>query len=351
MDRREFLLATAAGSVVALQGALARGEQPAAPTRLPPTSPLPGTVNAAPAGRAPSSTAATVRRTAPDRFVLEFAPREPRPLRILQLTDTHFGNPDLKGKVQDQRSFLTIGRLVERHRPDFIVHTGDFINNDNGPKVSLEAIDVLDDLGLPWTHALGNHDIGARSVAELRRPMKRAAVGEFATADGPQYAFRFDVLAAGASQPSFGIFCFDSGFAEPNRRVARPQLDWFAQQMRLDAEQGLRAPLLAMIHIPLIEFEKLRAAGAHQGNYGESVCYDNDSGDTFTAFRQAHRVKAVFSGHDHKNDYAGTWEGIELAYGRVGGWNAYGELPRGGRLIELDLAKQTYSHRLVLPDA
>jgi hypothetical protein len=340
MERREFMkAASVAGLSTALSASLSSSAPAAEGAATEPAPPKPTTPTV------------TVWRLDTDRFVLEFAPREPRPMRVLQLTDTHFGDTDLESKVQDKRTFLSIQRLVDRHRPDFLVHTGDFINNDQGPKISFEAIEVFDSLGVPWTHALGNHDIGARSVAEFRKPMKQAAVGEFLTPEGPQYAFRFDIVSAGQTAPGFGLFCFDSGFKEPNRKVAQPQLKWFRDQMARDAQQGNQAPSLAMIHIPVIEFEKLRAAGAHQGNFGESVCYDSDTGDTFQSLHASQRVRAVFSGHDHKNDYAGNWNGVELVYGRVGGWNAYGELPRGGRLIEIDLAKQSYSHRLVFPDA
>lgn len=293
--------------------------------------------------------AVTIRRTESDRFLLDFAPSEPRPLRILQLTDTHFGKPDIGSKVQDRRSFLEIRRLVEEQKPDFLVHTGDFINNDGGPKISFEAIEVFDELGIPWTHALGNHDIGHRSVEEFRRPMKQAAVGEFRSGDQNEYAFRFDITAAGQGDPRFSIFCFDSGFKEPNRKVSRGQLDWFETQMRSDAQAGLATPCLAMIHIPVVEFETMRAAELHRGNFGERVCFDSDTGDTFAAFKKAGRVKGVFSGHDHQNDYCGAWQGIELVYGRVGGWSAYGDLQRGGRLIEIDLAQGTYSHQVVVP--
>jgi len=292
---------------------------------------------------------AQVQRVESDRFLLKFAPSEPRPLRILQLTDTHFGSPDPNAKKEDARSFAEIRAMVEHHRPDFLVHTGDFINNDGGPLISFEAIDVMDSLGIPWTHALGNHDIGFRPVPEFRKKMKQAAVGEFRAGEKNHYAFRFDVVGSGSSDPLYTLFCFDSGFRAPKRRVSQEQLDWFAAQMRGDADQGLKTPALAMIHIPVVEFESLRAANRHQGNYGERVCFDNDTGDTFTAFKQSGRIKAVFSGHDHKNDYCGDWEGVELVYGRVGGWSAYGELPRGGRLIEIDLPKQAYSHRLVFP--
>ena len=106
-----------------------------------------------------------------------------------------------------------------------------------------------------------------------------------------------------------------------------------------------------MIHIPVVEFEKLRAAERYAGNFGESICYETDSGDAFAAFQRSGRLKGIFSGHDHRNDFQGTWDGVELVYGRVSGWTAYGELPRGGRLIEIDLDRQSYAHHLVVPAA
>ncbi len=328
MQRREFLQAAGAAGVAATLGQRVAADEPA---------------NGNPA--------LAVRRVEADRFVLEFAPRQPRPLRILQLTDTHFGNPDPVSQVEDKRSFVEIKRLVERQRPDFIVHTGDFINNDKGPKISFEAIDVFDDLGVPWTHVLGNHDIGDRPVSEFRKRMKNAAVGEFRAGDGDQYAFRLDVQRPGQAAPDCTLFCFDSGFQEPGRKVNRQQLDWFVDQARRDDEQQIASPALAMIHIPVVEFEKLRATEKYDGIYGERVCFDNDAGETFAALAKSQRVRGVFSGHDHKNDYHGQWQGVELVYGRVGGWSAYGDLPRGGRLIEIDLAAQTYTHRLVFPQA
>src|SRR4051794_25008381 len=113
MERREFLkVAGTTGLVAALHGTSAADE--------------------AAVGKA----AAKVRRVETDRFVLEFAPTAPRPLRILQLTDTHFGTFDPKHRAGDKRSFEEIRRLVEQQRVDFVVHTGDFINNDSSPLAS-----------------------------------------------------------------------------------------------------------------------------------------------------------------------------------------------------------------------
>ena len=48
-------------------------------------------------------------------------------------------------------------------------------------------------------------------------------------------------------------------------------------------------------------------------------------------------VRGVFVGHDHDDDYAVSWKGILLAYGRyTGGNTVYNHLTNGARVIELD---------------
>ena len=46
-------------------------------------------------------------------------------------------------------------------------------------------------------------------------------------------------------------------------------------------------------------------------------------------------VMGAFNGHDHDNDYIGIFKGIALGYGRVSGWDAYGDMERGARIIRL----------------
>lgn len=333
MQRRDFLRATTAAAATGLVAQHALAD------------------NAAPGDAAAKDKALEVQQVETDRFRLVFSPADARPLRVLQLTDTHFGSQDIVHKGLDRRTFEMITKLVDQQRPDLVVHNGDFINNDQGPKISFEAVDFMDGLGVPWTHALGNHDIGAVSTEDYRKKQRQAAFGYF-DADGKrEYAFRFDVVAPGSDKPGFTIYCFDSGFRMPQKHVSAGQLAWFERQQANDREQGCAAPAIAMIHIPIVEFKQLHESGGFRGIYGEKICHESDTGQTFAAFKKSGRLRAIFSGHDHKNDYCGHYDGIELVYGRVSGWAGYGALPRGGRLIELDPATGAYSHRLVFPTA
>ena len=53
-------------------------------------------------------------------------------------------------------------------------------------------------------------------------------------------------------------------------------------------------------------------------------------------------VMGIFVGHDHDDDYIGLQNKIALAYGRVSGFNAYGDLTRGARIIELTEGKRAF---------
>jgi len=300
----------------------------------------------------PPTGAITIRQTATDRFELLFAPPTPRPVRVLQITDTHFGNPKPEYREKDQRTCRTITGLIETHRPDLIVHTGDFVNNDN-KDCTWDGLDFMNALPVPWCHTLGNHDVdpenGSLPVEEYRKRMRNAAFGYFDRNGRRYYAYRLDLIPKGQSKPAYGIFCFDSGYAKNAKHVSDEQLEWFAGQMASDRRANITCPLLAMLHIPTVEFKRLRESGKYTGRADEEVCCETDTGRTFEAFKKSRRIRAVFCGHDHVNDFCGMWDGIELVYGRWTGWGGYGEGERGGRLIEIDPATGAYRHRIVYP--
>ena len=157
------------------------------------------------------------------------------------------------------------------------------------------------------------------------------------------------LISAEGATPAFSLFCFDSGVAAPNDHVSDSQLAWFARHMARDGDRNVDTPAIAFIHIPVIEFEELRASGNFTGRCDERICFETDTGQTFKALANAKRVRAIFSGHDHENDIHGQWRGVELVFGRVTGWGGYGNSERGARLIEIDLSAQTYTHRIVCP--
>jgi hypothetical protein len=282
-----------------------------------------------------------IRTRSTDHFELLFTPTRPRPLRLLQLADTHF-HP---GDASNQATEKMLRGLVEREQPDFIIHTGDFINNDSSKLVEWTGMDILNGLKLPWALCFGNHDYPAKNgegslpLDSIRQKMERDFQGYVDAPTGRHYCYRYDILDKDSPKPRASLFFFQVGYAEGDRRISDPQLAWFKNQMEKDAQREVETPITVFVHIPLVEYHQLFDSGRAIGTKAESVCFDSDTGESFKAFQSSNRVVGVFCGHDHVNNYHGDWQGIELAYGRVSGWGAYGppSWQRGGRLISLDL--------------
>ncbi|MFO0897542.1 MAG: metallophosphoesterase [Pirellulales bacterium] len=297
-----------------------------------------------------------MRPLASNHWQLIFRPERPRSLRLLQLADTHFHRDPENSTAATEK---VLRAIVAQEQPDFLVHTGDFVNNDGQKPVEWSGLDVINGLGVPWTLCIGNHDYpvhqaeGSRSLEEIRQGMERGYQGYTDLPTGRHYCYRYDLQSAENAPPAASLFFFQVGHNKEKgeRRISDPQLVWFAEQMQRDEERGVRGPITVFVHIPLREYNVLFDSGKVEGVKGERVCYDSDTGVPFQRFAASGRVVGVFCGHDHVNSYHGLWQGIDLAYGRVSGWGGYGpdDWQRGGRLITLDLAnpRPTPVHREV----
>ena len=282
-----------------------------------------------------------VHRRQSDRSEIRFTPDRDRPLRLLQITDTHF-HPS----ASTDRTAASIRAIVATEKPDLVIHTGDFVNNDARGPVEWKGLEIMNDLPVPWTLCFGNHDYpvnqgeGSLSLDEIHGRIAHGLQGHHDAPTGRHYCYRYDLLPGDAAKPKASLFFFQVGYAEGDRKISLPQLEWFDREMAADVEREVDAPITVFVHIPLVEYHRLFERGPVEGVKGENVCFDSDKGESFARFARTKRVVGVFCGHDHVNNYHGDWEGTDLTYGRVSGWGAYGppEWQRGGRLVELDLA-------------
>lgn len=292
---------------------------------------------------------AKVVRQATDRFDL-ICP-DPSRVRILQLTDTHYGRPTADNKLKDELSRKLIRKLVDEQQPSLVFHTGDFINNDVAG-VEHSAIDFMNDLGAPWSLVFGNHDHGnvqnSLSLNDYYKRLENHATGYKTDSNGArEYCFRIDIRDE-KGKVGATLLGFNCGSPMTKMIVTEGQVAWLKTQLENDAKAGHKHPILVMQHIPTIEFKTLYDDKATVGRQGEKVCFESDLGAVFEVYRASDRVRAVFCGHDHVNDYVGVHKGVKLAYGRVSGWSGYGDWQRGGRAIDINLNDQSYRTRVVL---
>jgi hypothetical protein len=86
-----------------------------------------------------------------------------RGLRILHLTDTHFRGADWR----ETPKLEEIRRLTAHMEYEVLIHTGDFLHNDEGLPNMLKLLDLLPKPRLASLAVLGNHDYMRYSAREM----------------------------------------------------------------------------------------------------------------------------------------------------------------------------------------
>ncbi|KAL0302592.1 UNVERIFIED_CONTAM: putative inactive purple acid phosphatase 28 [Sesamum angustifolium] len=300
---------------------------------------------------------ARVKRVAP--LPLRF--RADGTFKILQVADMHFGN----GKVSRCRDVLEsefeycsdlnttrfLEKMIQLENPDFVAFTGDNIFGSSASDAAeslLEAFGPVMKSGIPWAAVLGNHDQESTmtreelmsfislmdfslsqtfpSVEETPNHNKQRAVPKI---DG---FGNFDLRVWGAPGSSFAnssvlnLYFLDSGdraFVDGIRTydwIKESQLNW----LRRVSQKAQVRPIYNVV-----------------GEYREWVACSLVNSGVLNTLVSMGDVKAVFIGHDHKNDFCGTLGGLWFCYGGGFGYHGYGKAgwPRRSRVILAELAK------------
>jgi hypothetical protein len=127
-----------------------------------------------------------------------------------------------------------------------------------------------------------------------------------------------------------------------------------AQERWLTMQKPATSPVLCFLHIPLLQYDTVWQKKLAKGIFKEPVCTYGEDGSAIAKLKKFGDVKACFCGHDHVNDFSGTWQGIEMVYGRATGHAGYGanKLKKGGKLITTNLndPKKSYTWKTVFAD-
>lgn len=101
------------------------------------------------------------------------------------------------------------------------------------------------------------------------------------------------------------------------------------------------APGLVYFHIPLPEYASLDSSNYTGVKQEAGISSADVNSGFFATLVEAGDVKAVFTGHDHLNDFCGDVSGIQLCYAGGFGYHAYGKAgwPRRARVVLASLKK------------
>jgi len=277
-----------------------------------------------------------------------FTIADPSRIRMLQLTDIHFyNNRDKEGPARDNQTLEDIPRLIDKTKPDLLVISGDLWHDNpegRGESFQAFALEKLAKWGLPWTFVWGNHDQlddyakGHDALHDAKGSLYRGG------ASGGNYVV---ALQDKDGNPCWDLVCMNS----MNGGLLQQQRDWLkalpAQDYRPKAKNAF-----AIVHIPVKQYTEIWANENTGGVFLEEVCSWEEDGSTLPLIDALGTVRAYFCGHDHVNDYKGTWGGIELNYGRSTGHAGYGgdKVPKGGKIITVNAETGKYTAESVLPD-
>ena len=263
-------------------------------------------------------------------------------LKIVQLTDIHW-DPQSKNCAQTAKTIETVLAL---EKPDIAMLTGDVVTEKPGPEGWKAIIALLEKAQVPFTVMMGNHDAEVMPKQEIYDLLAQSPyfIGE----KGPETIhgcgnYVVPVYGADHKTAKALLYCIDSNDYPESKDYGTydwihfDQIAWYRQtSARFTKENGGNPlPALAFFHIALPEYDAIPNNGTMLGEKNEGSGASKINSGLFASFIEMGDVMGAFVGHDHDNDFIGTHYQIALAYGRVTGTDAYGDLERGMRVIEL----------------
>lgn len=271
-------------------------------------------------------------------------------LKILQLTDLH-----LRYSLNNEDIFTLnlVSRLVNSDTYDLVVFTGDLTLSPTGPAYFLQLINLMESLETPWTFCFGNHEDDYNEYQEFIDVIPNDTeylyfkVGP--ALEGGGYG-NFVIEFTKNGVPFYDMILMDSHSERENYTPAEgkydyikeSQVDWYNTIVSRSTVDNL-----VFMHIPLRQFLDTEN---YVGEFNEYVCPQGRDTGLFDAFVNYGKTKGLFVGHDHLNDFLLEREGIILAYGRNTGFGGYGEIERGGRVIEVSSSQEISTYLILESD-
>ncbi|KAK9050397.1 hypothetical protein SSX86_030637 [Deinandra increscens subsp. villosa] len=292
--------------------------------------------------------------------------------RVLQVADMHYADgkktpcedvlPNQVAHCTDLNTSAFINRMIQAEKPDLIVFTGDNIFGFDAADAAASmnaAFAPAISSKIPWAAVLGNHDQEStlsregvmNHIVGMRHTLSQVNPFDVDVIDG---FGNYNLEVHGVEGSSFmnksilNLYFLDSGDYStvpsiPGYGWIKPSQQFWFQQTSKKLQKMSKAPGLAYFHIPLPEyayFDSSNFTGVRQ----EGISSASVNSGFFTTLAGAGDVKAVFTGHDHINDFCGKLTGIHLCYGGGFGYHAYGKAgwSRRARMVVVSLEKGSH---------
>ena len=266
--------------------------------------------------------------------------------KIVQFTDVHYIYNDPRSDVSIER----INQVLDMEKPDLVLFTGDVIYGKPAEEGMRTVLNLVSKRKIPFAVTFGNHDNEqGLSREELLKIIQSVPFNLTQTTPGISGVTNFILLvkASDGKRNATVLYCIDSHSYSQIKGVNGydyikfDQIQWYRENSKKFTEENNGVPVssYAFFHIALPEYNQAASSESAilYGIRKEKACAPQLNSGLFAAMKEMGDVRGVFVGHDHDDDYAVSWKGILLAYGRyTGGNTVYNHLTNGARVIELD---------------
>lgn len=288
--------------------------------------------------------------------------------KILTTTDLHLDEDfDLNDK-----SLELIYKQIRDNKPDLVIFTGDCIQSKHQHIDSIQFAEMMEKIGVYWAYAFGNHEAREEKSFYKYFIFKNLVdyphcISKFGNPE--LFGFGNFIINIMNSETELreSLVIFDSGrdIIEEHAKednvpkelwrgydyIKPSQIKWYENEINeLKKTYGEVKNMLYM-HIPIPEYKlafKLDENGDYMRNedgtlkrdendqqlirnenaefvYGrmfETVGCSTYNSGLFESMKNNNAI-AIFSGHDHVNDFAFKLDGIYLVYSQYASYNAY----------------------------
>lgn len=290
--------------------------------------------------------------------------------KVVQLTDVHIGAGFLSTK-KDSMAINAVEAMIREEKPDLVVITGDIgypvpfqagtFNNKNAAKI---FANLMEQMGVYWAPAFGNHDTEAYSYYTREDIAKVYSSKDKYThclfQNGPEDIFGVGNYIVNVKNSKDEIFrsyiMMDSNaYLDDDKlgvlwhydAIHKDQVNWYESQINLLTEEnnGVTPKSFLFFHIPI---QEMKTAYDEYINNGEkntenaqyifgkagernAVVYPSDLNyGMFDKCLELGSTQGMFFGHDHLNSFSMMYKGIQMTYGYSIDYLAYSGISKFG---------------------
>lgn len=283
--------------------------------------------------------------------------------KIVQLSDIHIGAGFMSIK-KDSMAINAVAAMLREEKPDLVVVTGDIaypvpvqagtFNNKTSAKLFAS---LMEQLGVYWCLAFGNHDTEAYSyfsrqtISQLYsdREAYPHCLFQAGPSDVDGYGNYVINVRNSSGKITQSLFMLDTHSYTDNDyfgtmwkydTIHKNQVEWYADTIdALTDENGNEQPKsLAFFHMPIPEYKTAYDEYKENGykdtenvqyKYGKAgekdvVVYSSSYNyGFFDKVKELGSTQGLFCGHDHMNNFSLEYEGIRLSYSYTVDYLAY----------------------------